>query len=98
MRTDARIAAIRESSVKQKVLSALGIKSKNKDTGDKLPLVHLSNICRSEMPQKNDRKEDVVPVMFESSISCAAVSDHLFNGLIKNMLNVVFESVGDNDV
>ena len=97
MRTDDRIEAIRSSPLRDSVLKKIGIKSKDKNSRDTLPLVNLSNRLRQATAERNDENEEVIPMMFESSLSCAAVPDHMFNGLIKNLLTVSFATVADNN-
>ena len=97
-RSDERLNSIRQSPLQKELLTKIGMKSKDTKSGMKLPLVYLSSLCRAAKPERNEHGEDVVPMMFESSLSCAAVPDHMFNGLIKNVLNVAFEALPTNIV
>lgn len=96
MRTDERMAAIRESTLHGSVMKRLGMKSRDAESSKSLPLLTLSANCRAVCAERNDQDRDVLPLMFESSLSCAAVPDHMFNGLIKNLLTVAFNALPDN--
>ena len=93
-RSDARLSAIRKTRLKSDVYRNLGIKSGDEQSSQDLPLVALANSIRSAArPEQNEFGEDVSPLIFQSSLSCAAAPDHLFYGLTKNMLSVLFDAV-----
>ena len=97
MRTDARIRSIRESPLHPNVYKKIGMKSQDEESSVDLPLVRLSDMLRrATRPETDSRGEEIAPLMFESSQSCAAVPDHLFNGLIKNMLKASFKKLGND--
>ena len=97
MRTDARLKSIRESALKKDIYRVIGMKSRDVPSSQGLPLLQLSeNLSRAAGPERNELGEEVIPLIFESSLSCAAVPDHLFNGLIKNMLHVLFDALDNN--
>ena len=93
-RSDARLQAIRDSPLPKDLYRAIGMKSKDEKARASLPLVVLSKkLSCAGQPECNDLGEEVVPLLFESSLSCAVVPDHLFNGLIKNVLSLAFSSL-----
>ena len=98
MRTDARMKSIRESPLHWSVYNKIGMKSRNEEAGASLPLVNLSErLGRANRPEKECEGGEITPLMFDSSLSCAAVPDHIFTGLIKNMLLISFTALETND-
>ena len=92
-RSDARLSAIRKTRLKSDVYRNLGIKSDDEHSSQDLPLFALANSIRSAArPEQNEFGEDVSPLIFQSSLNCAAAPDHLFYGLTKNMLSVLFDA------
>jgi len=97
MRTDARLNALRESALQASVYNKLGIKSSTTQKSLSLPLVVLSSrLRRATRQERTSEGKELSPIMFESSLSCATVPDHLLNGLIKNVLYVCFKSLESN--
>ena len=97
MRTDARLNALRESPLHASVYNKLGIKSCTTEKSMSLPLVQLSSrLSRATRPERTVDGSEVSPIMFDSSLSCATVPDHLFNGLVKNVLFVCFKALDSN--
>ena len=96
-RSDARMDAIREWPYKADTYRSLGMKSRSVESSRTLPLVELSSKLASVgKASLNDVGQQVVPTMFESCLSCAAVPDHMVDGLIKNVLSLLFDSVQDD--
>ena len=97
MRTDARVRAIRGSSLQPELRRKIGLKTCDRDASEELPLVKLSTLLSRCTAEETDSDgHPIMPLMFDSSQSCAAVPDHMFNGLIKNMLLASFNSVPDD--
>ena len=73
------------------------MKTRDEELRQSLPMVELSNmLSRATRPETDSDGNEITPLMFESSMSCAAVPDHMFNGLIKNVLRVSFMAL-DSD-
>lgn len=71
------------------------MKTRDVEKSEVYPLVMLSNkLSRAAGQEKNEIGDPAPPMMFDSSISCAALHDHMFNGLIKNMLLILFHALG----
>ena len=97
VRTDARLRALRQSPLPASIYNKLGIKSCTIEKSLSLPLVKLASLLsRATRPEKTNDGCEVSPMMFESSLSCATVPDHLFNGLVKNVLLVCFKALESN--
>ena len=70
------------------------MKSRDEKARASLPLVVLANkLARAGQPETDNFGEDIVPLIFESSLSYAVVPDHLFSGLIENVLSLAFSSL-----
>ena len=93
-KTDARLDAMRSANLRSDLYRLVGMKSKDVLSSRSLPLVSLSVELREAAgPERAENGDEVSPLIFQSSLSCATVPDHLFNGLIKNMFNVLFDAV-----
>ena len=98
MRTDARLTSIRISSFKWDIYNRLGIKSEKQEDALAKPLVHLSDLLRRAAARASDDAEDqLTPLMFDSSLSCAVAPDHMLTGLIKNTLSVAFGNLRNDE-
>ena len=70
VRTDARIRAIRDSSLPPELLRRIGLKLCTRDESYDLPLVQLSSILDGATRQETDCSgNEISPLMFESSQS-----------------------------
>ena len=97
MRTDARIRAIRESHMPQDLCRKIGLKTCDTEASMELPLVKLSSMLRRATAEETDSEgRSITPLMFDSSQSCATAPDHMFTGLIKNMLHASFIALADD--
>ena len=93
----AHLEAMRKTNMREESHRMQGMKSKDEQSSRSLPLVALSYQLRGEpCPEENDCCEEMAPLYFRSSLTCAVVPNHLFKGLIKNMLEVVFKAVADD--
>jgi len=97
MRTDTRVRAIRDSGLPQACTRKIGLKSCDADASREVPPVRLSSMLNRASAEETDSNGRVInTLMFDSSQSCAAVPDHMFNGLIKNTLVVSFNALTDD--
>ena len=95
MRSDARLFAIRQSPFAKTIYRALGIASTDNECAEKVPVVKFSmSLDVATRPERTCTQEEITPLFFESSLSCATAPDHMFTGLMKNTLTAAFNAVG----
>ena len=98
MRTDARLNSLRDSNLRSTIYERLGIRSKTIEESFKVPVAKLSqNLRATRRPEKDSNGREIAPLLFEPSLSCAVVPDHLLNVLIKDMMRACFKALGTND-
>ena len=96
MRTDERVRAIRDSGISTEIMRKIGLKTCDAEESRELPLVKLSSmLSRATAEETESEGRSIIPLMFDSSQSCAAVPDHMFTGLIKNTLLACFNALPD---
>ena len=97
MRTDTRSEALRSSSLPSTVLRLLGMRSNTNADADQVPLIALGKrLRRAARPPLRDDGNYTHTSLFDSSMSTAIAPDHLVNGLVKNVLTVVFSTLNNN--
>ncbi len=91
-RFDERMKIIRSERPPPAVKKHLGISCDDEDEASQLIAVRLSNELSKRIREvkRNNEGHNIVDVTFDSHLSAAAVPDHLFKGLISNVLTVCF--------
>ena len=98
MRFDARTNAIRASNPPTDMLQALGLSNDSGRTvlpAEETPLVHYARRVR-DLSRGNMRSSEVLSMEFDPCLNVAAAPDHLFTGMIGDLLFVCMMSM-DSD-
>ena len=98
MRFHKRTCAIRERNPPKDVMQALGLAKEDGRTllpSEETPLVHYANRVR-ELGAGNMRSTPVMSIDFDPCLNVAAAPDHLFTGMIGDVLHVCLMSM-DSD-
>lgn len=98
MRFEERMCTIRECNPHHVLLRNLSIRCSSSEATSQLPAVKLSEKLRnSKISAAMERGTEVFQPIFDSSLSAAAVPDHLLTVLTKNVLNFCFEELPSDD-
>ena len=92
VRFDERMDIVRTENITPSIKKHLGISCSSNEEAWYLIAVNLAKKLAAQKSQvrKNDQGVPVVDPTFDSHLSAAACPDHLFNGLIENLLTVCF--------
>jgi len=98
MRFEERIRAIRAARPRRELRKRLGMRCESSEEAEKLSSVKLSESLRlAGRPPRTELGEFVVEGTFDSSLSAAAVPDHLLTGLVKNVLTLSFSELSSDE-
>ena len=99
MRFHKRTCAIRERKPPKDVMQALGLAKEDGRTllpSEETPLVHYANRVR-ELGTNNIRSAPVMSIDFDPCLNVAAAPDHLFTGMIGDVLLVCLMSMDSDE-
>ncbi len=98
-RFDERMDIVRTENITPAIKRHIGISCSTNEEAWQLIAVKLARRMKeieSEV-RKNDKGDKILDVTFDSHLSAAACPDHLFNGLIENVLTVCFTVLSDDE-
>lgn len=99
-RFDERMKAVRSEGTNPLIRKHLGTSCETEDQASSRIAIHLSNSLRSHQHKSitDINGHQINNCSFDSHLSGAACPDHLFKGLISNVLTVCFNRLPDDDI